>query len=280
MRLLRSLPALALLSLVLAGCSKEEQDKAPLDRGEASPADTIRYDVQVQGEMPDELHALLLSASQAQKLTDRPPASELVLRRRAADDLAVLQSALQSQGYYDGGVTYDVVRDTPDDSVMPDLEALPLLNKPATHVVYRVEPGTRYVIGGVDVEVENPADGFRTPEVNELGLVAGEPAVAQRVLDAEQVLLKLSREQARPLAALGARSAVIDREKKAMDVTFRVTPGARADFGKIVFAGDGGIRELYLERRVPFTTGQPYSPEQVDERVANDWCRPTCSRPW
>jgi translocation and assembly module TamA len=257
--------ALALgLILLVTACFQQQEPDEPLERSEAPAGDVIAYDVRVEGEMAAELQSLLLAASQAQQLRERPPASDLVLRRRAEDDLAVLQRALHSQGYYDGQVSYELTQ-AAEGGTRLDLQDVPLLHRPDTHIVYRVVPGPRYEIAGIDVEVENPTDAFRTPTDTELGLKPGDPAIAQSVLDAEQNLLRLTRKQARPLAALGAHTAVIDRDRHTMDVTLRIAPGPRAEFGRITFAGDEGIKELFLGRRLPFTSRAAYDPDLVQQ---------------
>lgn len=247
--------------LLLAGCSSDGTF-APLDR-EEEPVDVITYDVAIHGEMPEPLRDLLLSASGAEQLTGRPPAGELILRRRAESDIAELQKALRSEGYYAGNVSFTIEGDT---APRPPVNAVAGFVVPArAHLVFDVDPGPLYRIVRADIEVENPDATFKAPTPADVGIAIGDPAAAQHVLDAEARLLAQTMRQARPLAKLGPRRAVIDNDTRQMEVTLRVTPGPKADFGAITFAGDSGIKEHFLRRRLPFATGDAFDQELVDK---------------
>ena len=261
--ILRALVLIAVIALPLlgAGCAGNGEE-GPLD-AEEEAVDVITYDVAVHGEMPDALRALLLAASSAQRLTERPPAGVLILRRRAQADVDTLQKALRSEGYYAGTVDFVIEGDTapqPRENAVAGLAAAA-----RAHLVFNVDPGPLYRIVRVDVEVENPDAGFKAPTPADIGLAIGDPAGAQHVLDAETRLLGQTLRQARPLAKLGPRRAVIDNDTRQMEVTLRVTPGPRADFGTIAFEGDEGIDETFLRRRLPFDSGQAFDPEVVDK---------------
>ena len=261
--ILRALVLIAVIALPLlgAGCAGNGEE-GPLD-AEEEAVDVITYDVAVHGEMPDALRDLLLAASSAQRLTERPPAGVLILRRRAQADVDTLQKALRSEGYYAGTVDFVIEGDTapqPRENAVAGLAAAA-----RAHLVFNVDPGPLYRIVRVDVEVENPDAGFKAPTPADIGLAIGDPAGAQHVLDAETRLLGQTLRQARPLAKLGPRRAVIDNDTRQMEVTLRVTPGPRADFGTIAFEGDEGIDETFLRRRLPFDSGQAFDPEVVDK---------------
>ena len=259
---LRAVRAVFAALLVLAGGCAGNGEEGPLD-AEEEAVDVITYDVAVQGEMPDELRALLLSASSAGRLTGRPPAGELILRRRAQADVDILQKALRSEGYYAGTVGFRIEGDTVP---QPRANAVAALAEAArAHVIFDVEPGPLYRISRIDIEAGNPDAAFKVPTAADIGLAVGDPAGAQRVLDAETRLLGQTMRQARPLAKLGPRQAVIDNDTRQMEVTLRVTPGPRADFGAITFAGDSGIKETFLRRRLPFSTGEAFDPDLVDK---------------
>ncbi|HMR30586.1 MAG TPA: autotransporter assembly complex family protein [Geminicoccaceae bacterium] len=253
--------ALAAALLLVGGCAGNGEE-GPLDTEEEA-VDVVTYDVAVQGDMPDALRAFLLSASGTERLTARPPAGELILRRRAEADIDTLQKALRSEGYYAGQVAFRIEGDT---APRPRPDAITALAEPArAHVLFDVEPGPLYRISRVDIVAESPDEAFEVPTPADIGLAVGDPAGAQRVLDAETRLLGQTMRQARPLARLGPRRAVIDNDTKLMEVTFRVTPGPRADVGTITFAGDSGIDETFLHRRLPFSTGDPFDPDQIDK---------------
>jgi translocation and assembly module TamA len=254
--------ALGLLLLALAACSGNGEDE-PLDTEEGESVDVITYGVAIEGEMPDALRSLLLAVSGAEQLTGRPPAGELILRRRAESDLPKLAQALRSEGYYSASVDFAIEGDTTPQAPVNAVAGLATAAR--AHIVFNVVPGPLYKLAGIDIEVENADAEFLPPKPADIGLAIGDPAGAQRILDGEKRLLGQTLSQSRPLAKLGPRRAVIDHDKQTMEVTLRVTPGPKANFGAIVFAGDEGISGTFLNRRLPFATGDAFTPELVDK---------------
>lgn len=252
---------LMLLATVLPAACGGSRENGPLDRGEAYQAQLIRYDVRIVGDMTDELRSFLREATSTQRLVDQPPASALVLRRRAEGDLDTLQTALRSRGFYDAQVSFEIRPAEAGGNGMTG-QGGPL-SAPSRHVEFRVVTGPVYNLGPVAVEAEAADPAFAVPTPKLVGLQAGTPAEAGRVLAAEQRLLDLTRRQSRPLARLGDRSTIVDHDRRAMEVTLRVEPGPAADIGPIVFAGDAGISETLLRRRLRFASGTAYDPELV-----------------
>ena len=95
------------------------------------------------------LGAALQSSSTLIELQEKPPEDVTALRRRAIEDLARLQKALRSAGYYDGNVTITVDGET----VVPG--ATPLDYEDATKkkipVAIKIEPGPLYKLRKIDV---------------------------------------------------------------------------------------------------------------------------------
>lgn len=195
--------------------------------------------------------------SRAFELRTEPPSSELVIRRRALDDVPRIEAALRSLGYYEG-------------TVEPELQGFDAGSpgpggEPRTVLVaFRVVPGPAYRLGRPRVELAGGAPGYTAPDLATLGLKAGAPAGAQAVLDAEQALLRDARKRGRALARLGRRSTVLDPERRTLDVTLRLEPGPEARFGEVLLSGAAGVDEGYLRRRLPFKAGEPYDPDKVE----------------
>ena len=86
-----------------------------------------------------------------------------------------------------------------------------MATRPEAVLRFDVATGPRYRFGTPwpSTLSDNP-DGFDTPSLKDLGLVAGEPALTQAVLDAEQKLLATARAAGFPLATLGEREAIVD----------------------------------------------------------------------
>lgn len=244
------------------GCAwlADREDEAALPGlPEAENGPRLPYEVVFEGAAAGELESALRASSGAVRSEARPPASELMLRRRAEQDVPALLSALRSLGYYDGDVRFRIE----DAEAALAAEGPEALAGPRARLVYEVAPGERYLFGEVRIALEGEGSGFARPTRRELGLRPGEPATAAAVLDAEQKLLRAARQDGRALARIGDRDAVIDRDTHTMDVTIRMSPGRRLDYGAIVFEGDEGISERFLRRRVPVRTGERYDPDEL-----------------
>ncbi|MGH8568465.1 MAG: hypothetical protein ACREXU_10720, partial [Gammaproteobacteria bacterium] len=160
---------LLLLPLLLSGCSYFRGGNGE-DELEAEPQTGIRYGVEIGGEgVDDRIKTTLLRASDANQTISRPPAGELVLRRRAQADLPNIESGLRSLGYYEGTASYEVrtVRDD-NQSAQATMRALgdrveDFFKGAPTILTYHVVPGPRYTLGSVKVVVTDPQNGFLAP---------------------------------------------------------------------------------------------------------------------
>ncbi|HEX8373960.1 MAG TPA: hypothetical protein VF606_02150, partial [Geminicoccaceae bacterium] len=216
---------LAALAVAAARGRLGREDPALADEAAFEQGPPIPYRVEFEGAagagagpLPAGLASLLPRVSRAQQLTKEPPSSELVIRRRALDDVPRLEAALRAEGYYAGKVEPDVrgfAGDGGDDGAAPADEPRTVL------VVFRIDPGPLYRQGALRIEA-GAGGVFQPPRPDELGLKTGEPARAQAVLDAERELLRRARKAGHALAKPGRRSTVVDGETRTMDVTLRL----------------------------------------------------------
>ncbi|MGH8536406.1 MAG: autotransporter assembly complex protein TamA [Gammaproteobacteria bacterium] len=262
---------LLLLPLLLSGCSYFRGGNGE-DELEAEPRTGIRYGVEIDGEgVDDQIRSTLLSASDANQTISRPPASELVLRRRAEADLPNIESGLRSLGYYEGTASYDVrtVRDDNQtaqatvgelrDSVEDFLRGAP------TILTYHVAPGPRYTMGSVKIVVTDPQDGFLAPTPEALKIEPGQPAAAQPVLDAQGELVSQAQRLGYAFAKADKLDAVIDQDTKLMDVTLSVTTGPIVHMGEFTIVGADHVDPRFLRRRVLFRPADRYHPDVMDK---------------
>jgi translocation and assembly module TamA len=245
--------ALSCLALLVSGCTEPpgadataqaEADAAP--EGAAPPG--VPYQVALEGVEDDALRELLNEVSETRRLIDRPPPSLTRLRRRAEEDRAHLQRALRSEGYYDATIDISI-----------DPEAKPV------KVVFQVDPGPRYRLREVAIEVTPPDADLPLPSLEELGIAPGSPAVAQTILDAETRLVDQARASGHALAAAGERRAVVDHDADAMDLTLRVNAGPLVRFGEIEVTGLDKVGRDFVERRLPWRPGELITSERLAE---------------
>ncbi|MCB1969227.1 MAG: outer membrane protein assembly factor [Geminicoccaceae bacterium] len=276
--------ALALIPiLLLTGCLGfgESQDDDVEGLPPAPPG--IPYAVSVEpqtGETLDgDVEPYLLSASQAAQQTDQEPASLLVLRHRAENDLPRLLTALKAQGYYQGKVDYRIdiddkeARDAADEDAARDdsttEEITTLLTGPSTQLVYEVTPGPRFVFGKRTIKVDGNPGRYDVPHAGKIGLKQGEPAVAQKVLDAEKLLIRSAEENGFAFAKISDREVTVDFDTHTMDVKLDLQLGKVIEFAEPTFTGTEGIDEHFLRDKIPYQTGADFDPRKLDRAREN-----------
>lgn len=247
------LVACLLVAGLAAACGQSDGPEGLEGGVESGPP--INYTVTFPPDLPPEVASLLPQASQAKEGEARPPTNELVLRNRAQGDLARLTSALQSLGYYEPRVSYEIVRPP----TAAGAEA------PPVEIRFSVEPGPLFRFASLAIVVDGEAPGYQPPTPQDLGLIAGQSAAAQVVLDADQELLRRARQAGFALAQQQRRSTVIDSPARTMDVTLRIAPGRRATFGPVTFNGADEVERDFLRNRLAFEEGQRFDPMKVQE---------------
>jgi len=235
------LAVLLLLALVALGRSAAAQGVVAPEEAKPGFAYTVRFDGMTDaGELGDLVRD---SSALASKVGDPPP-SRAGLRRRAEDDMERFGTAARSLGFYDATFAYAI-----QPAEQPD--ALPV-------AVVSVEPGQLYRIAGIEirsVDDSSPAIGVELSR-KRLGLEIGAPARAGDVVTAEAAVLRMLHERGHPLATIGKRTVLIDRDTKGMSVTFRVDSGPVARFGRVAVSGSSSVDENYALRRLPWRYGE------------------------
>ncbi len=261
----------AVLFLLLSGCAYFRDGNGP-DAVEAEPQTGIRYDVEIQGEgIDDSIRNTLLDASDAKQAISRPPASEFVLRRRAQADLPNIENGLKSLGYYEGIARYELRTVRDDNRTAPTtMDRLgdrveDFFRGAPTILTYHVVLGPRYTLGSIQIAVTDPQNGFLAPRPEALKLEPGQPAAAQPVLDAHGALVSQAERSGHAFAKADKLEAVIDRDKKRMDVRLPVTTGPVVRMGEFTIVGADHVDPRFLRGRVLFRPGDRYDPEVMEK---------------
>jgi len=209
--------------------------------------------------MAEELTKLTQDLEKDQPLTG----DSLALLQGAQARRARIATALRSKGYYDARVTATIAGQPVDEPAALDaIEQRPDADK----ITFTIQVATGPVYHVVDLAIQGPSDivGYPGLDRSKLALGPGKPADAALILATEDEILGQVRDRGYALAAVTLREVLIDHATREAHVTFTVESGPTARMGRVRFSGTEKVDTTYLQKRVPFEEGDPYSPAKVN----------------
>ena len=243
------------LLLVVASdlrANDHDEDEQDIEAESDAEPDGTRVDYDVVFDVPeiDGVQDLIEQSSQLVSLGDTPPASIAGLRRRAEADVERFDAVMTSLGYYDSTISFAVATDV--DPVV---------------VTVTVDPGERYVIAAFDIAYVGGAPGHEEarPDLEDIGVELGSPAVADAVIGAEARVVRYLRDRGYPFASADDRLVLADHADKAIWVQVAIEPGPFVRFGETRITGTDLTEASYFERRIPWKIGEVYDQSKVDE---------------
>lgn len=234
----------------------QEQGTEEKDAAQTLPAigaARVPYDVEIAGVEDGSLEAVLEGTSLLRELIEKPPATLAGLRRRAEQDLSRIRSALRSEGYYAGTVSYRI-----DQGEKP------------VKVIFDVTPRKRFTVGSFDVvytdvdPLTDPRAADNLPEVNKiLKLGRGDPLRGPAVVSAEGGLIGALKRSGFPFAEISDRVVKINFADNTATVELRVETGGLAEYGRIDIEGTDRVALSYIEDLAPFQRGDIYDQDTL-----------------
>lgn len=206
------------------------------------------YAVEISGVEDKELAGLIDAVSILKGRIDRPPHSDAGLRRRIAEDRALVRDALRSEGYYQGRYTAKVDRSA----------------EPPT-VRIEVAPGPRFHIGKFEPRLVGGSPSLLSEEELRKLPGKGHPARAPEIVAAETRLLASLAENGHPFAKVTERRIVVDHATETVDVTVAIEPGSKAMFGRTDLEGLDNVKAEYVQRQIKWKEGEAYDQRKVDD---------------
>ena len=196
--------ALCLLALCSPAHSGEPrkspfENLPPEEPAAEATSEAVPYTVAFVGTDDAQLLSTLKAASQLIELERRPPPTPARLNLRIEDDLARLNRVLNSEGYYDAGLTSEI-----DSGQSPAV------------VTVRIDPGERYRLASHEIVYEGadpPPEALR-PGLKALGLEPDMAARGPRIAAAGQLWAALMSQRGYPFAQVVDRRSVINRETR------------------------------------------------------------------
>ncbi|CAE7883982.1 tamA, partial [Symbiodinium necroappetens] len=204
----------------------------------------VDYRVELRGELPAPLRALLEEVSQLEEMRDRPPATRAALRRRVQDERGRYEAALKSAGYYAFALSSDV-----DTAQSPAL------------VTVTVEPGPQFTLGAYTItyrpQVPRSANDRDIPQsAEDLDLELGMPAQAAPLQAAEARIVTLLTQAGYPYAEIAEARYLADHARSQLTAGLTVATGPRVTFGSLTVEGAAEVEEDYIRAIADWPDGE------------------------
>ncbi|MBX3576755.1 MAG: outer membrane protein assembly factor [Rhizobiaceae bacterium] len=227
------------------------------DDADADIVDPLTYTVtlSVEGAEGGDLEDELKDASQLVAEEERPVSGSLGLLSKATRDRDNLIAELYSNARYDGVVAITINGSRLED-LPPDAD---FGSGPAT-VAIRVTPGSEFVLG--DVAVLGDAADIMPAR---FGLLPGGDASSDAILKAETDMVRVLKEEGRPLARVASRQIVADHATATLDVTLTLEAGPVAGYGETTVEGTELVDRDFVEYMTDLDRGDIYSPAEIEE---------------
>ncbi|MDF7808456.1 BamA/TamA family outer membrane protein [Pontiellaceae bacterium B12219] len=208
-----------------------------------SAAEGVEYKVKLKGADDGGVKRAVKQSSRTITMRKRVPSTMGQLRHRIEQDVPVIEQILESRGFYDGTVAYEIV--TKGDKV---------------RIVLTIEQGPQYRFGSVDLTYANNSD--EKLKIKPM-VRSGQAAVAINVFAEQQRIIDQLKRQGYPFASLLSRSVEVNRETKTVDLALTFEPGTLAFFGPLQVEGVERYPSKYIQRQVPWKEGMRYDSDLV-----------------
>lgn len=234
------------------------------DADDTEIVDPLAYTVTFDAGTSDgELADTLSEASLLVRDEDTPVSGSLGLISKARNDRERLVAALYEHARY-GGVVNIRIAGRPLDEIPPDAEFA--VNGPVP-VSVSIAPGAVFVLG--DIRLTGDAAKLAPAR---FGLIPGGDAGSRAILKAERDMVRVLKDEGRPLARVVSREVVADSATNELDVVFAFEAGPVAPYGETIVEGTEEVDREFTAYMTGLEPGETYSPEELDrarERLQN-----------
>ncbi len=218
--------------------------------------DAVPYNVSLtvdDAEQKEFLESVSLLVTEKEK----PPSGTIGLLTRSKNDKRRLVAALFSVARY-GGTVNITINGTPFEEVPIDA----VLNSGApVNVAIRVEVGPEFTFAEPDASTTTgePID------LSQYGVVAGEPARSDAIVEAEQKLVVAWHEQGYAFSKIASRKMIADHASRTLEVDLRLQPGPLAIFGPVTVSGAEDVDPAFIVQQANIPEGTVYSPKRLKD---------------
>ncbi|PYD68753.1 autotransporter assembly complex protein TamA [Komagataeibacter swingsii] len=248
----------------------------------AVAADPQAYTTTLRPTGNADLDDALRASSDLLSLQKTQAVSPFALTGRIHNDYSRLISALESFGFYAGGITITVTdgggksgapvagsHDGRDPDLPEWMQSIPEGHR--AQVTISARPGVPFRIGVVTLNPDrgDPPVRLNADEVKAFAMKPGMPAQAESVLSAGVTLQTALTEEGYALATVSKPQAWLRPDTHTLDIAYTVHRGPVVNLGAFDFAGLQRTHPAYIARRLTIAPGELYQPSRI-ERARQD----------
>lgn len=248
----------------------------------AMAADPQEYTTTLRPTGNADLDDALRASSDLLSLQKTQAVSPFALTGRIHNDYSRLISALESFGFYAGGITITVAdaggksgapiagsHDGRDPDLPEWMQSIPEGHR--AQVTISAQPGVQFRIGVVTLNPDrgDPPVKLNADEVKAFAMKPGMPAQAENVLAAGVTLQTALTEEGYALASVSKPQAWLRPDTHTLDIAYTVHRGPVVNLGAFDFAGLQRTHPAYIARRLTIAPGELYQPSRI-ERARQD----------
>ncbi len=234
------------LLFILSSCNlwkvEEKQESAVVNERAA------RYITIFPSDLEPHLKTKLENASILKRLEVRPPLTPFALEKRAEKDVKELTETLETLGYFDGKVHFEIKKEE-------DL-----------YVIYfSITPGPLYTFSGFEIHYNGPLPPhmIRLDELN-LSLKKGDAVNLEKAQDLGRKIAKYWRTKGYPFAKALDMKGVKNEHERTILVIFNISLGPKGTFGSTKVEGLTHLDERFVLNRLDYKEGDLYDEKRVD----------------
>ena len=263
-------------------------DDAPVFGVDPTEEAGIDYEIETRGlgvgDTPEEtaenerIKTILEGATRLYRLQDKPPPNIALLKRRASSDVAIVERALKSEGYYEGEATITVIsEDAPAAGTVEPLDGsgeIPeapaplavageeIVGTPTVRV--SVRKGPRYALARQLATFATPIDPQLEQTIQDaISVNVGGPAQGRAVVDAEVAAARIFGRTGYVYSDKGKRRAEANFDFDTLDIRTPFAPGPLTTYGPVTFEGLETVERKYVESFVTWQRGAPISRQEI-----------------
>ena len=199
------------------------------------PAGALSYRVSLNIDAPgnDSLTKLIADVSRLMLEQKRGANDAYTLVARARGDVAQIQAALYSEGYYAGDIDIRVAGNKLEGLDPEGLSA----DAAGIEVGINITAGKQFVFGDIALIAQSHSGQAPGIAAADLGLVRGAPAKSDLIVAASEKLVESWRAAGYPLARITNKDVAADHARNSVDLRIEVDPGPPAVYGWVGVSG-------------------------------------------